>query len=362
MGMDGRKVGDILFSLLALLTALALLVFGYVLKRAGHIWSWEGFLREYLSLETGLQLGIVVLLAVCLLAAVQWKLLFGKWYRRIRWLCLCAAAAAALAMFPRDIPLEARWFEKHCLVAHAGGISPNGNAYANTLEAFESNYQKGHRVFEGDLSFTADGVLVLEHDWKFWCWKAGLEYSGDNITYEQFMGTKLFGTETPIDLAGLIELMTAHRDMYFMTDFKECYDQEEVVAGFQQLVRAAEDAGHSEILDRVIVQNQHNEFKHWVEEFYPFENWLYTFYSIPNEEDRQPENLASYCEREGIPVLTMWEYMPNEEWFETMEPHDIKIFVHTVNDAARANELIAAGVTGIYTDSITPDQIPPTGW
>ena len=94
MGMDGRKVGDILFSLLALLTALALLVFGYVLKRAGHIWSWEGFLREYLSLETGLQLGIVVLLAVCLLAAVQWKLPFGKWYRRIRWLCLCAAAAA----------------------------------------------------------------------------------------------------------------------------------------------------------------------------------------------------------------------------------------------------------------------------
>ncbi|MCI8743701.1 MAG: hypothetical protein HFG63_13955 [Lachnospiraceae bacterium] len=139
-------------------------------------------------------------------------------------------------------------------------------------------------------------------------------------------------------------------------------NQEEVVAGFQQLVQAAEDAGHSEILDRVIVQNQHNEFKHWVEKFYPFENWLYTFYSIPNEEDRQPENLASYCEREGIPVLTMWEYMPNEEWFETMEPHDIKIFVHTVNDAAQANELIAAGVTGIYTDSITPDQIPPTGW
>ena len=61
-------------------------------------------------------------------------------------------------------------------------------------------------------------------------------------------------------------------------------------------------------------------------------------------------------------MLTIWEYMPNEEWFETMEPHDIKIFVHTVNDAARANELIAAGVTGIYTDSITPDQIPPTGW
>lgn len=79
------------------------------------------------------------------------------------------------------------------------------------------------------------------------------------------MNNKFWGVETPIDLQKLMQLMLKHEDMYFMTDFKECYSEKEVISSFQQIVQAAKDAGHMDILDRFIIRNYHNDFKHWVD-------------------------------------------------------------------------------------------------
>src|SRR5210317_451008 len=49
-------------------------------------------------------------------------------------------------------------------IAHAGG-SLNGQKYTNSLEALNLNYQKGHRFFEVDFSWTSDEGLVAIHDW-----------------------------------------------------------------------------------------------------------------------------------------------------------------------------------------------------
>ena len=51
------------------------------------------------------------------------------------------------------------------LIAHSLGGIENGK-YSNSLEAFQSNYAKGMRVFETDFSWTSDHVLVLRHDWE----------------------------------------------------------------------------------------------------------------------------------------------------------------------------------------------------
>ena len=253
-----------------------------------------------------------------------------------------------------------RWYEMYDLVAHAGGTSPNGNVGSNSLEAFEYNYQQGYRVFEGDLCLTSDGVLVLEHGWPTWCKKTGIPYTGNTIDYEQFRSTTYYGgAESPMDLPALMDLMIRQEDMWFMTDFKDCYDEAVVRTGFLQIVQAAQDAGRLDLLDRFIIQNHHDQFKRWVDEIYPFKEWLYTFYSIREEESKQPEHLISYCRQEEIPVITMWSYMPVAEWSALARPYGISIFVHTVNDPDTAGELIRAGASGIYTDSITPGQLTP---
>lgn len=50
------------------------------------------------------------------------------------------------------------------LIAHGlGEIS--SVSVTNSHEAFITNYNKGHRVFEADLILTQDGQLVARHDW-----------------------------------------------------------------------------------------------------------------------------------------------------------------------------------------------------
>src|SRR5699024_6063179 len=54
---------------------------------------------------------------------------------------------------------------KVSLVAHAGGL-PDEFTRPNTVEAMEKSYERGHRFFEIDLSWSRDDILVGIHDWK----------------------------------------------------------------------------------------------------------------------------------------------------------------------------------------------------
>ena len=95
---------------------------------------------------------------------------------------------------------KAGW--KPCTIAHAmGGI--DGYAYSNSMEAFEENYAKGHRLFEVDLHFTSDGKLVLWHSWDYqYC---SSHTPGYKPTYKQFMSARIYDRYTPMDLKKLLE-------------------------------------------------------------------------------------------------------------------------------------------------------------
>jgi len=293
------------------------------------------------------------------------KGLGGAW----RLVVVCLYGVIAVGIFTKYAPPMADaqlgrdlspspWYEDNVLVAHAGGGNPDGYAYVNSLEAFEKNYQLGLRVFEGDMCLTSDGVLVLEHDWEHYCIKLGIEYNGEAPTYEQFMNSKFYGTDTPMDIRMLMELMVKHKDMYFMTDYKSAVE-DVVVLGFQQIVQTAKEMNSKDVLERFIIQNYHNDFKHWVDSIYPFQNWVYTLYMLP-EPQIDPEEIVRYCEAENIPVITMWTDWINEDWLSLTEPRNMKIYVHTENDVDAANQLIQHGASGIYTDFLRNEQIEAT--
>ena len=252
-------------------------------------------------------------------------------------------------------PFVSPWYEDNILVAHAGGGTTEGYVYVNSLEAFEWNYQIGHRVFEGDLCITSDGMVVLEHDWEHYCAKLGIEYDGRIPTHEEFMRSRFYGTNTPMDIVDLMELMIEHEDMYFMTDYKNA-SKGVVMLGFQQIVQTAKEMGCEDVLGRFIIQNYHKEFKHWVDSIYPFQNWVYTLYMLP-EPQRSPEEIIRYCEDENIPIITMWVDWIDEDWLSLTAPRNMRIFVHTENNVDTANQLIQQGAAGIYTDFLRNEQI-----
>ena len=58
---------------------------------------------------------------------------------------------------------ETAWYTKYHFISHSGG-GIDGKNFSNSLEAWNESYEKGNRLFDVDMMFTQDGVLVARHD------------------------------------------------------------------------------------------------------------------------------------------------------------------------------------------------------
>lgn len=101
-------------------------------------------------------------------------------------------------------------------IAHAGGAI-EGHTYTNSLEAMNLSYKKGFRLFELDIIKTADNSFVAAHDWKHWASQSG--YTGDEAPdLKTFMGRKILGKYTPMDMESINSWFASHPDAILVTD------------------------------------------------------------------------------------------------------------------------------------------------
>ena len=246
-------------------------------------------------------------------------------------------------------------WESYPLVAHAVG-SDEDRSCIPAEEIFRENYQRGYRVFECDILLTADGVPVLRHDWL-----EGMQegISPEHIpTAEEFLSTPIYGQYTPLSFADLLQLMAEYPDIYVITDTKSG-DDDLVRAQFSAMTAAAEELGLQRLLSRLIVQLYTPEMQDVVEEIYPFSHYMLTLYETGFAGDT--EEFAEYaqaCAQRGIGHIVMWHYLFCPDFLPIMEEYGIQVYVHTVNDAGTAADLLAAGVSGIYSDRIDPSGFP----
>lgn len=244
------------------------------------------------------------------------------------------------------------WYQEAPPIAHAlGGV--DGISYTNSKDAFEYSIERGYRYLEADFCTTSDGHLVLRHDW-------GLEVpmgfeAGYVPTLEEFTGNNICGKYTSLSALDLLALMDKHKDVYIITDSKDgAYDA--VVEHFTYLVETAKENGYEDLLDRFIVQIYNDDMLHAVESVYSFENYIYTLYQRGSEEIDQ---LIDFCRRNEIEVVTAFDFWWYErpEFKEKMKNSGLVLYIHTVNDLEAARGLLEEGVTGIYTDFITAEEL-----
>lgn len=235
------------------------------------------------------------------------------------------------------------------LIGHAmGGLK--GGRYSNSLEAIETNYAKGIRVFEADFQVTSDNVLILRHDWTKARGQEGLlKYEGYVPTYEEFMNTPLYGKFTPLSCKDLFGLMLKYDDIYIVTDTKND-DYETIVRDFQLLIQDAEAMNATSCLDRVIVQIYNDEMYDAVNSVHPFKHWVYTVYKRGTKDFEQ---LCQFCVEKDIDIITMNQKKYTDELQALADQYDLKLFLHTVNKKKNAKEYYQKGVDGFYTDKLT---------
>lgn len=101
-------------------------------------------------------------------------------------------------------------------IAHAGG-EIDGIKYTNSLEALNYNYAQGFRLFELDISETADGHFVATHDWEYW--KNETNYQGEiPVSLSEFKKHKIRSKYTGLGMSQINRWFSEHPDAILVTD------------------------------------------------------------------------------------------------------------------------------------------------
>jgi lipoteichoic acid synthase len=223
------------------------------------------------------------------------------------------------------------------LIAHAGG-DIHGIRMTNSLRALDSSYNEGFRYIEVDIHLTSDGVPVLLHDWGNANWFAGINYSTEQPTHEDFKKrTGILGLEF-LDLDELMQWLLKHEDAYIVTDIK------------QENVRILGDIreNYPEAGKRVIPQI------YYLDEYEPvrnlgYEHIILTLYKIEDIGDE----VFEFCSRNPLFGLTISQGRADPV-LERFSPLGIPIYVHTINDYNVYIKLRDKGAHGVYTDFFQP--------
>ena len=241
------------------------------------------------------------------------------------------------------------WMKGNVLVAHALG-GKGSKTYTNSLEAFEYNYDLGHRVFEVDFDLSNDLVTICSHDEDYWRYMSRHEDDGTEYSYENFKNSPLFDDYTPLDYKDIVRLLHEYPDICIITDTKHS-DKIKVYQQFSQIVDEAKKTD-PEVLNRIIPQIYTKEMLDYVMDVYPFRSMIFTLYQITWD----AEDIASFCVASGIRYLTVSQDLLDEQSARLFESMCINIAVHTVDDENEAKAFLDEGVDMIYTNSLLPEQ------
>ncbi|MCI9125054.1 MAG: hypothetical protein HFH35_13485 [Eubacterium sp.] len=247
----------------------------------------------------------------------------------------------------RNYNLNYDWIEKNRYVAHGFG-EYRGKTYTNSLEAFHESYRKGYRVFEVDLAFTSDHVLMLKHDWgKGWLEDTNLDNSKINNLPKTFEEIKnAVEGYTLLSFDDLCQIMNQYKDIYIVTDSKET-GSSGIDAVFQYMVKHA-SMFDEPVLDRLIVQIYNEQMYYELMNIYHFKSIIYTLYYNNDSE----EDVIEFVKKTGIKVVTMYEEKMTESFIHGLTDLNVYVYVHTINDTDTAIKLLQDGAYGFYTDSL----------
>ena len=225
----------------------------------------------------------------------------------------------------------------------------------NCLEGFQAQYAAGVRVFEADLRLTSDMEVVLRHDWRAG-WQEGVSETSIP-TLEEFLETPVLGEYTPLSFQDLLLLMEEYPDICIITDTKFT-EAEVVTAQFTAMLSDAKELGLTYLFDRFVIQVYDELMFKVVDGLHHFPHYIYTLYATGFAGTEGAfRAAASFCADNGFLGLTLWDYWWREAYAPIARELGVAVYVHTVNDAQEARELLDQGVSGIYTDTLTPADL-----
>ena len=257
---------------------------------------------------------------------------------------------------PTMTKLEEWGWEGAPLIAHAGGGIVYRNesgqreilTYTNSLEAIQSNYEKGFRVFEIDFNLTTDGYLVAAHNWN--------NQYGEQKSLADFTKNGIREDLTSMTLDDVMEQLHVNQDMILVLDIKSYqWSEEEILDRYQTIHDTALIHGGQSTLDRIVPQIYQRSEYDLIKQVYSWKNIIYTLY---RDKDIPEEDVLAFArDKEDLPIITLPKSRVNAAFSQTLHAIGKKVCVYTINDLDHLPEWLNQGVDWFCTDTMTPD-----GW
>jgi glycerophosphoryl diester phosphodiesterase len=251
------------------------------------------------------------------------------------------------------------WYTNYHFIAHGGG-GIDGKTYSNSLEAMELSYDNGLRVFDMDLLFTSDSVLVCCHSWEeslelgdvpmkeshsFVDRNGHVQHHLDHaqpLDYNTFKSRKVYRCFTPTSCEDMISFMETHPDVYIATDMKD-----DVEKSYSFMVNKAKEMGCENVLDRIIANVYEYDVYDKIMKIYQFKN------TTARQHHVHPNNyyeLAKFCVNNDIHVVNLSSCYLEDEGAKLLMSKGIHVFVAIVDYISDLENLKGKGFSGACTN------------
>ncbi len=261
--------------------------------------------------------------------------------------------------------MTGNWYDNYNVIAHAlGGI--DGKEYTNSYNALVSNYNKGTRIFETDLSYTSDGYLVLVHEWNQYHndFQIGEKDGWSEESLSFFKSNLIYNKYLTMTFEEMLYIMNAIPDIYLVLDTKT-FDKESNAKMYEEIIEKINEV-NPELAKRIIPQAYTPELYNQIENFHFFDEIIFTLYHYYVESDGY--KIFNFIRENKVKVVVM--HM-NDDWAkavirdirdyamydELWDYSNLRIYIHTINDYDIARDIIhEEKFYGIYSDYISEND------
>lgn len=225
------------------------------------------------------------------------------------------------------------------VVAHAGGEC-DGESYTNSIDALQVNYDRGYRLFEMDLAWTADEELVAIHDWNGYCGP----HQGSRPTREEFLNQPSTPF-TPTSLLMVYEWLETHPDAFIITDVKK-----RSLEAFAK-IRMERPTLVPRFIPQIYLFKDYD-----LAASLGYRNIILTLYRCLDS--TADETIVEFARTHRLFAVTMpQDRCRKSELAARLARLNITVYVHTINDLPAFDELLARGAYGVYTDRLLPRDV-----
>ena len=229
------------------------------------------------------------------------------------------------------------------LVTHGGGEAA-GQLVSNSVEGLEQAAAAGQRFFELDFSWTADGELVLIHDWERSYQRFFSRYEGPP-TRREFMSMDMNFGLSQLDFTGLLVWLARHPEVRIVTDIKE-----RNVEGLRYIASRA-GAARQQFVPQIYAPEEFDEAR-----ALGFENIIFSLY----RSDLDDAALLAFLDSHPVTAVTMpLQRAIRQDTAELLSERKVFVYAHTVNHPELRRYLESRGVDGVYSDRLLPDAPAP---